>query len=170
MYKLVFLTDPHLNFIIGKDKSPKLFEKFIDNISKHNPDGVLITGDISEASTIKEHLILLADNIPVPIYFVLGNHDFYYGSIQETRKVCRELMSVYPNLFYLSSVGRVPLTEKTMLVGHDGWYDGLYSQFSENSVIMNDFYIIKEFKETANFNNARWNPKVIKDTHNLMKI
>jgi predicted phosphodiesterase len=43
--------------------------------------GVLLSGDVAEAPTIKDILKELAEFIVQPIYFVLGNHDYYRGQI-----------------------------------------------------------------------------------------
>ena len=36
-----------------------------------------------------------------PIYFVLGNHDYYFGSIDKVRKAVKQLCQERPNLHYL---------------------------------------------------------------------
>ncbi len=45
----------------------------------------MISGDIAEATSIELILKEMASTIQKPIYFVLGNHDYYRGSINDLR-------------------------------------------------------------------------------------
>ncbi len=78
--KLAWLTDIHLNFLEKQER--KLFYSEILNKSC---DGVLISGDIAEAPCLIEILNEMVDEIGKPIYFVLGNHDYYRGQVSELR-------------------------------------------------------------------------------------
>ncbi|MCC5791287.1 MAG: metallophosphoesterase [Legionellaceae bacterium] len=66
-------------------------KKFYQEIKNTESGGVLISGDIAEAPSIKEILQELAGFIEKPIYFVLGNHDYYRGQIDEVRREIRGL-------------------------------------------------------------------------------
>lgn len=173
-YNLAYATDIHLNFITGREKSPKLFQRFVDEINRENPDGLVLTGDLSEATELEKHLRMLSASISCSIWFVLGNHDYYNGSILATREMVKSLCLELPNLHWLHSLpdGSYPpmLGSDTCLIGADGWYDGLYAPFGLGSVVMNDWYIIKEFKENGSWNNVHWTPSIITKTHNLMKL
>ena len=79
--KLAWLTDIHLNFV-----EDEVREKFYQEIIKTKPEGLLISGDIAEAPSISEILIEMSQKINKPIYFVLGNHDYYYGEVLNVRK------------------------------------------------------------------------------------
>ncbi len=61
-----------------------------------------------------------------PIYFVLGNHDFYRGSIAGMRASIEELHDRGSHLHYLSRTGVIGLTKTTGLIEADGWGDGRY--------------------------------------------
>jgi Icc protein len=80
MKRIAWLTDIHLDFL-----SPQKVKAFCRNIVEHNPEAVLIGGDIGDARTIKVYLRILEDELCRPIYFVLGNHDYYRGSIAGVR-------------------------------------------------------------------------------------
>ena len=144
--KLLHLTDIHLNFV-----NKQGLEAFCQNINRTNADCAVITGDISEAPTIVDHLRELERQINMPIFFVLGNHDYYRGSINEVR-VDMEMRhhfktNVEPNAAYwLPSCDFIPLSDKTAVVGHDGWYDGGYADWFTSDVQMVDYKIINEFK------------------------
>jgi hypothetical protein len=89
---------------------------------------------------------MLAELIVRPIYFVLGNHDFYRGSVASTRRIVGHAVSDTKGLVYLSQTGVVPLTQTTALVGHDGWADGRLGDLDGSDVILNDFLLIDELK------------------------
>ncbi len=80
-----------------------------------------------------------------PVAFVLGNHDFYRGSIAGVRAAVRELCRDVPNLRWMPDAGVVPLTDTTCLVGHDGWGDGRLGNYRGSDVLPSDFGLIAEF-------------------------
>lgn len=89
------------------------------------PDGVFLTGDISDGKSIVAHLKMLSERLACPIYFVLGNHDFWHKSFEQTYQDIRKLTGSIPNLIWLTESPTISLTENVALVGTEGWYDGL---------------------------------------------
>jgi hypothetical protein len=79
------------------------------------------------------------------LYFVLGNHDFYRGSISGVREKMQALCAACPNLHWLPDAGVVPLTETTCLVGHDGWGDGRLGDYWDSQIELNDWELIEDF-------------------------
>lgn len=137
--RAVWLTDIHLDFL-----SESACAAFFDTIAVQRPDGVFLTGDISIAPSLLAHLRAMADAIQAPIYFVLGNHDFYHGSIAAVRAAVSDGRRSHALLRYLPEAGVVPLTQSTALVGHDGWGDSRYGDYAGSSVRLNDHVLIKE--------------------------
>src|SRR5437764_11589677 len=80
----------------------------------------------------------------MPIYFVLGNHDFYRGSIAGVRAGVEALDARSPRLHWLPRTGVVGLTPETALVGHDGWADGRFGDYGRSEVLLNDYLLIEE--------------------------
>jgi Icc protein len=140
MTRLAWLTDIHLNFL-SRDE----VEAFAVLLAKTDADLFAITGDIGEAPDVTKYLNLLDSYLQRPIYFVLGNHDFYRGSIAGVREKIRKLCEAVPNLRYLTTAGVVPLTDKTCLIGHDGWADARFGDYWNSDVQMNDWRLIKDF-------------------------
>lgn len=137
--RAAWVTDIHLNFLNAEQ-----VEAFCAAIRAENPDIVLLGGDIAEADTVEWYLKVMAADIGRPIYFVLGNHDFYQGSIPAVRKVMDGLCRAESRLTYLSHVGCVPLTEDTGLIGVDGWGDGRLGDYAGSTVRLNDHLLIRE--------------------------
>ena len=139
MKRLAWLTDIHLNFL-----DSRRVKEFCRSVAGHDPDAVLISGDIGDASTIKIYLWILEDEIGRPIYFVLGNHDFYHGSIAGVREAIQELSDRSDHLHWLPSISVVRLTEETCLIGIDSWADGRLGNYEKSHVMLNDYNLIKE--------------------------
>ena len=76
---------------------------------------------------------------------MLGNHDFYWRSIEAVRDEMRELCAVNPQLVWLSESEPVPLADGVVLVGHDGWADGTAGVgVVESEIRLRDQSAIKE--------------------------
>lgn len=153
-FRLLFCTDLHLNFVHEEQ-----IKSFCRKIKAQKPSAVVITGDIAEAPSIVPYLGFMDLQLEneCPIFFVLGNHDYYHGSIETVREKMTELFTydeasksiLEPRLGWLGSSGVIPLTEKVALVGHDGWYDGQYADWFKSRVYLNDYLLIAELADNA---------------------
>ena len=140
---LAWLTDLHLNFV-----TRRTLQRFVEEVADSKPDAVLLGGDVGEAGTVVGFLERLAHAWQVPIYFVLGNHDFYHGSIRQVHAEIDALTQRVPTLVYLSETKPILLPGGTLLVGTDGWGDGGYGNAVGTHVRLNDFMLIKEVQAT----------------------
>lgn len=144
--KILWLTDIHLDHI-DHPSYPKNVSNFCKLVRAKNPDGIVITGDITSASKIKKHFeIMIEEWEDIPVYFVLGNHDYYDGSFGGVDFELMETIKDNENFHYLTKEEVIELTPTTAITGHNGWYDGQYSDwFRPGVVIMNDYYVISDF-------------------------
>lgn len=140
--KVVWATDIHLNFV-GKAEVEYLCRRVRDS----GTEAVLLGGDIAEALDIEEWLGFLASRVEVPIYFVLGNHDYYGGDVAAVRARMTRLAS--PRLHWLPASGVVELTPRTGLIGHGGWGDGRIGDFLSSEVILTDYVAIRDLREVG---------------------
>ncbi|MCA9912078.1 MAG: metallophosphoesterase [Anaerolineae bacterium] len=147
--RLAWMTDIHLNFL-----GTQQIETFLDSILEEKPDALLITGDIGEANSVEDYLKRMAEHVQCPIYFVLGNHDYYHGSIEGVRTRIRRLGRSHPLLCWLPDCGVVRLTEDVALVGHGGWSDGGYGDFMKSSISLNDYLLIGELARKKPYRRA----------------
>ncbi|MGC4006193.1 MAG: metallophosphoesterase [Pirellulales bacterium] len=140
--RLAWLTDLHLDFL-----EPQRIEWFMNQVERQHADAYMISGDISDGRTVIEMLNWFGHSWSKPIYFVLGNHDFYGGSIRRIRKAAGELSDHLPRLTYLT-VRQEPvlLNESVALVGHDGWADARIGDYERSMVMMSDYKHIQEFQ------------------------
>lgn len=149
--RLGWITDPHINFCTVITKN-KLYE----SINKQNLDALVVTGDVAEGDIVRGVMLDMQQHVTCPIYFVLGNHDYYNMSIERVREIMREVFSCDKDdlpkqnrAIWLPAVGQqdfVELTPDVALCGHDGWYDGGYANWFTSRVIMSDYQVITEFK------------------------
>lgn len=149
MTRAVWLTDPHLNFL-GEAQ----VQQFLQELARGAPDALLISGDIAEAPTLLSYLDQIHREVPCTVYFVLGNHDFYFGSLEEVRERVAEFCRHHPRMVWLSNRQVEELAPGVGLVGHEGWADARLGDYVRSMVIMHDHYLIKEL---AGLNKAdRW--------------
>lgn len=70
--RLVQISDVHVG-----SRSPKFLDQVVANVNQHQPDIVVITGDLLDSSTVTaKHLAALA-KISCPTYMCIGNHERY---------------------------------------------------------------------------------------------
>ena len=137
--RAAWLTDIHLNFLRTDD-----LYGFLDALWTMKVDAFLISGDIAEAIDIIYYLKKMEAAIDLPVYFVLGNHDFYHGSIHKVRAEVIQFCEEYPQFQYLTNCDAIELSPQVALVGHDGWADGRLGDYEKSIVMMADYELIEE--------------------------
>ncbi len=135
--KVVWLTDIHLNFLDRNSRN-----RFYEAIAITKADLVIISGDIAEAPSVGDILIEISKAINRPIYFVLGNHDYYFGEVQEVREQMTQLSHSEPLLHWLGAIEPALLNKNIYLIGQDGWADGRYGDYYRSPVEVNDSRLI----------------------------
>jgi len=143
--KLAWATDIYLDHA-----SEAARRKFCQSVNEQ-ADALVVTGDIAESHILGTALESLATLTERPVYFVLGNHDFYRSSVAGTRSAVAEMIHNSKTLVYLTQAGVVELTPKIALVGHDGWSDGRLGYLDGSDVIFNDFLLIDELNHWVNY-------------------
>jgi predicted phosphohydrolase len=147
--KIAWLTDIHLNFLNFNKR--KDFYRLVD---KSETDVILITGDIAEATDICDILYEFSIHTIKHIYFVLGNHDYYDGSIADVRQKIVTFCSQNKRLTWLGKPEIIKLNKDTVLIGQDGWADARYGDFDHSSVSLNDSQLISELFQAVLLNKS----------------
>jgi predicted phosphohydrolase len=119
-------------------------DAFCAALAHEEPDAILITGDIAEAPSLPSLLPIVAAELKTPLYFVLGNHDYYRGSIPRVRAVVTDLCRRSSWLSWLPEAGVVELAPDVALVGVDGWADARLGDYVRSPVVLNDYLLIAE--------------------------
>lgn len=136
--KYLFITDPHL--------LPFNRFKMLDAILSQKPRAVFVGGDISYGPTLISDLKFLGKRIGRPMYFVLGNHDYHFSSIDKVHTKVKEVCEEYRNLVWLTNAGVVPITNEVAVIGAEGWYD---AQVGNKEFIKYtfDWFLTSDFKK-----------------------
>lgn len=149
--RLAWMSDLHM---VPGFVTESVEQEFYRTITDSDADAFLVTGDFADAERLLPILRALCIHATErPFYFVLGNHDFYGGTIENVRHraaaLCLDLRADGREITYLSApetfpssskdTGVVRLTADTVLVGHDGWGDGHAGAGIRTRVELNDF-------------------------------
>ena len=153
--RLAWLTDIHLNFV-----DAARVDEFLASV-RDRADAVAISGDIAESRDVCHYLRTIEEIVQKPIYFVLGNHDFYRDSIPQVRRMVAGLAGESKYLNYLTAMQLVQLTPSTAIIGHDGWADARLGDYRRSNVILSDHQLIAEL--------ARWFDGSRLDKDNLLR-
>lgn len=137
--KLAWITDTHFDFL-----SDNAVRVFLRGFRTWNPDVLLLGGDTSISQKLDHHLRIVAEEYEGPIYYVLGNHDYYGGSIERVREACIRRYKHDSRVQWLPKAGVVELTPTRCLIGNGGWGDGGCGDFMRSPVVLNDYRRIKE--------------------------
>jgi predicted phosphohydrolase len=144
--KYLRYTDTHLDKV-----NPWTKFRFIRHIVREAPKGVFITGDISNGVFTSFDLELLARFVKCPIYFILGNHDYHFSSIEKTHDKIRKLCKKHDNLIWMTESDVISLTPEVALIGAEGWYDASvgkpeYLKATPDWLLIEDFRLLPTMK------------------------
>ena len=71
-YKLVQLSDVHVG-----SRSAGFLHRAVEQALSHQPDALLLTGDLIDASAVGKEDLNALGKVPCPVYVTLGNHERY---------------------------------------------------------------------------------------------
>jgi len=141
MNKIAWATDIHLDRLLDRD-----YLEYKEYLQELNPVCLVISGDIAEGEFVCKSLKDFNDSLDFPIYFVLGNHDFYFNSFAKVEENVRAVVEQSENLFWLSETGIVKLNDTTALIGVEGWGDGRNGTLNLSEGSTRDVLSITDYK------------------------
>jgi 3',5'-cyclic AMP phosphodiesterase CpdA len=138
--RLIWITDPHL----GHAREAGTLPAFLSSLKEAcaGADGLIVTGDFAESRELESFILEIAQAAATDVHFVLGNHDYYGGYVEEVRERVLALADRHASLTYLHRHGPVSLPGHVALVGTDGWGDARLGNWSSSKVILNDFHLV----------------------------
>ncbi|HUT88871.1 MAG TPA: metallophosphoesterase [Thermoguttaceae bacterium] len=143
--KVAWTTDIHLDWI----DQPWKRDELVRSIRADAPDAVVLTGDVADGWETARYLRFLESELRRPIYFVLGNHEFYGRSIRKGRREIAALAAESEHLVYLTTMGVVELTPTTAIIGHDSWGDARLGNYERSKVWLPDFVAVRDLAEVS---------------------
>lgn len=155
MDRIAWATDIHLDRLNERD-----YLEYKEYLQELNPDCLIISGDIAEGEKVCQSLMDFDETFNFPIYFVLGNHDFYWNGFEQVESEVGELVENSQNLNWLTKSGVVKITDSTCLIGVEGWGDGRNGTLNLSEGSSRDILSIEDYKklsreEIANLMNKR---------------
>lgn len=143
--QLLWLSDIHLDLTSEERKT-----RFLAKLKAMPYDRVVITGDISNGRQLAGHLDELAEACaPRPVYFCLGNHDYYESTFAAVKHEVELVCSRHENLNYLGNGEIIPIGRDTALVGHGGWSDGRAGWGKRTIIESRDHHAIGDFQHLS---------------------
>jgi predicted phosphohydrolase len=142
--RATWLTDIHLNFL-----RPLALQAFYARVKDEQPQVLLVTGDIGEADSVARFVADLA--AIAPIYFVLGNHDYYRSSIATVRGGMERLDDTAT---WLPAHDPLRISTRTIMLGIDGWGDARCGDL-ESTIELSDWKLIDDFRKCRGDRPAR---------------
>ena len=119
-FELLWATDVHLDHLPLRH-APFEFGRALRG-EQPKSSGAILSGDIGEADTLECILEDFASGYAGPVYFVLGNHDYYGNSFRAVDERIAGLCRRTTNLHWLQHL-TVPVAGSVRLIGVNGWYD-----------------------------------------------
>lgn len=113
--RALWLTDLHVNRL-----DQEQYNQLLNRIKISDAEAIWLTGDIGDPPlnwTFLEDLFCIFNK---PIYFVLGNHDYYHQQVDATRQKARDFSQSYPNAYYLATEAGF-VWEEQFILGVGGW-------------------------------------------------
>lgn len=139
--KLAWMTDLHLDAA-----EYQTIQQFLSKLRALESDIILIGGDTCNGQKALNCMESIAHLTGKNVYFVLGNHEFYHGSIAQTRELAHQMTKKNNLLHYLTKEALIKLTPTTVLIGHDGWSDARAGNFMDSTIALHDYTLINELK------------------------
>lgn len=137
----LWLSDLHLDKTDGSK-----IRRLQDQIEKTSADCLVITGDISIASSLPHHLRAIAAVCRSrPVYFVTGNHDYFGSSFAAVDRTIASLCEEMSNLHFMNGKQIIPLNRDTCLIGLSGWPDARAGYGSHSFLRSPDHWAISDF-------------------------
>jgi len=145
--KILWLGDLHLDRI-----DHDLREQFLKKLNQMEYDAAVITGDTSDGRQLANHLAQLANaSASRPVYFCLGNHDYYSSSFKAVHDMAESVCKRHDNLHFLGNGEIIRLTDSTALVGHGGWANG-HTGWGRNTLVKSrDHHSIGDFRDLPRY-------------------
>lgn len=138
---LAWMTDLHLDAA-----ERHVIQQLLYDLAAMKPDIILVGGDTCNGPKALNYLLSISQMTGKDVYFVLGNHEYYHGSIAHIRTLAQRTCRYNSGLHYLTKEPLVELTPTTALIGHDGWSDARAGDFMHSTIALHDYTLIKELK------------------------
>jgi len=134
-------NDIHLDHVKDSVNGSKI-KRVARDMSK-GLDALILCGDLSVGHLLEAHMKAFQEGSSCPVYFVLGNHDFWCLDEESVWATAKSLPGA------LDFAGVVELSKDTCLVGVTGWYDTRAGSLIENTILMPELSLASMYEGLA---------------------
>ena len=138
--RIAWFTDVHFETL-----TREAVQEYLETNATRRFDVALLGGDIGKGPSTYRYLEMAMQIWKRPIYFVLGNHDFYVSSLQATHENMSVWSKARTNAHYLPAHAPVEVEPGCVLLGQNGWGDARVGSPETSKARMNDWVYIEEF-------------------------
>lgn len=147
--KLAWASDLHLDLA-----GSQAVRRFFRTLRETEYDALLVTGDLGNAKVITTYLEQIEKHCaPRPVYYVQGNHDYYFSSLRRVDEELRDFCDGR-NVHLVASGDLIRLTKHCVLIGHRGWADGLTRNGHPSRLATEDYLRIADFRPRNSYQRA----------------
>lgn len=144
MNTVAWLSDIHLDMV-----EPSWFDALCTEMRESDAQAVWLTGDIATGNDVCDWLVRIHHQTALPVYFVLGNHDYYDSSFVQVEQMVQNMLLKYDGLVWMDTQGSIVINEKTRLIGVGGWGDARAGDFHNTPIRINDHRLIKDLSDIS---------------------
>ena len=144
MSTVAWLSDTHLDMV-----ESSWFDALCSEIRDSDAQAVWLTGDIATGIDVCDWLVQIHHQTALPVYFVLGNHDYYHSSFQDVDQKIQEVLLRHEGIVWMDDKDFVVLGEKTNLIGVGGWGDARAGDFHHTPIRINDHRLIQDLSNIS---------------------
>ena len=139
MNTIAWLSDTHLDMV---DSS--WFDTLCKELQDSDACAIWLTGDIAASADVCDWLVRIHHQVQLPVYFVLGNHDYYGSSFAKVDQAILKMVTEYEGITWMDTQDSVVLDEENTLVGVGGWGDARSGDFHNTPIRINDHRLIQD--------------------------
>lgn len=153
MKKAIITSDLHHGIT-----SPARILSLRNEILRHDPDVIMIAGDIGEPAEEFDKCLSVFSGLPCPVGIVIGNHDLYATAGNHSEDLWTRIL---PGI--VGKHGLIWMEEEEIVIGDTAfvgtlsWYD--YSSKDPHYPLPDDYFFINKKKFVSDGNYIDWKRK-----------
>ncbi len=144
MNTIAWLSDTHLDMV-----EASWFDALCAEIRESDAQAIWLTGDIATGTDVCDWLVQMHKQTQLPLYFVLGNHDYYYSSFAQVDQDIQAVLKDHDGIIWMDTQDSISLDSQTSLVGVGGWGDARAGDFHNTPIRINDHRLIQELSNIS---------------------
>jgi predicted phosphohydrolase len=145
MSTFAWMSDIHLDMV-----EEGVFSELLQDIVQSDAEGIWLTGDIATGRDVCSWIRKIQLGTGLPVYFVLGNHDYYHSSLYDVNRKVAQLHDEMEDVHWMDRTSIQKISDRgDVLIGVGGWGDARAGSFIDTPIRINDHRLIEEFSNVS---------------------